>query len=188
MHDILTHTGLLDGSLVGAAVAATISNKNTALIVDDSKAVRKLIGRVLDKCGYQVSSATNGLEGLHLMQKYSFNIVFVDFLMPVMNGIQMVTRFRKWESENDLRLGKQYIVGISANADGTDIEEGKRMGMDHFCRKPLTVATMKAILDRVGLVQASSSLSNTGPRTSNASSQSPPPSTPTTSSSSSASR
>lgn len=56
------------------------------------------------------------------------DIAFVDFLMPVMNGIQMVTRYRKWEKEQEDRGTKQYIVGISANADGSDIEEGKRQG------------------------------------------------------------
>ena len=49
--------------------------------------------------------------------------------MPVMNGIQMVTRYRKWEKEQEDRGTKQYIVGISANADGSDIEEGKRQGV-----------------------------------------------------------
>lgn len=44
------------------------SGSNAALIVDDSKAVRKLIGRVLERSGFQVTSATNGLEGLHMMQ------------------------------------------------------------------------------------------------------------------------
>ena len=49
--------------------------------------------------------------------------------MPVMNGIQMVTRYRIWEKEQEDRGTKQYIVGISANADGSDIEEGKRQGV-----------------------------------------------------------
>ena len=65
-----------------------------------------------------------------MMQAEVYDIAFVDFLMPVMNGIQMVTRYRKWEKEQEDREKKQYIVGISANADGRDIEEGKRQGLE----------------------------------------------------------
>jgi len=66
-----------------------------------------------------------------------FDVVLCDFLMPVMDGLDCVQQYREWE-QNHRPYFKQYIIGISAHASGTDIDKGKEVGMDDFKPKPVT--------------------------------------------------
>lgn len=83
-----------------------VSNKNKhnknysskcALVIDDSVTVRKPISKVLTKLGFYVDTAENGLKGLEAMKRNTYDLVFCDFLMPVMDGIDCVKQYRKWE-------------------------------------------------------------------------------------------
>jgi PleD family two-component response regulator len=70
-----------------------------ALIIDDTKIIRKTFERVLTSIGYTVKQANNGLQGLLQMKTIMFDVVFCDFLMPLMDGLDCVKQYRAWESE-----------------------------------------------------------------------------------------
>jgi two-component system chemotaxis response regulator CheY len=62
-----------------------------ALVIDDSRAMRVLLGGVLKKLGYEVSEAGNGQEGLHVIrEKGRPDVALVDWNMPVMGGFEFV--------------------------------------------------------------------------------------------------
>jgi len=124
------------------------SNKKrqrTALIIDDSAVVRKMLAHVLKKLGMVVSQAVNGLEGLNKLKGRPYDLVILDFLMPVMDGIDCVRQYREWESKNRPEP-KLYIVGISAHADASDGDKGIKEGMDEFRPKPVGMPQMNEIL------------------------------------------
>ena len=74
--------------------------KRTALVIDDSTTIRKVFERVLARLGFEVSQAENGMEGLNEMKAAVFDVVFCDFLMPIMDGLDCVKQYREWEAKH----------------------------------------------------------------------------------------
>ena len=107
-----------------------------ALVIEDSVVVRKTLARALQKLGYVVSQAVDGMEGLKELKQTVYDVSLCDFLMPNMDGLDCVQQYRKWEEENRPSF-RQYIVGISAHAGHKDIEKGLEIGMNDFYAKPV---------------------------------------------------
>ena len=114
-----------------------------ALVIEDTLIVRKTLTRALQKRGYEVAQAVDGVEGLNALKKAVFDITLCDFLMPNMDGLDCVQQYRQWEQEN--RTFKQRIVGISAHVSHKDIDKGLEVGMDDFRPKPITIKTLQEL-------------------------------------------
>ena len=120
------------------------SNRKTALVIDDSTVVRKVLARALSQLGYETCQAVNGMEGLKQMQSSKFDLVLCDFLMPVMDGMDCVREYRKWEGCH--RPGyRQYIVGMSAHASGNDVHRGLSIGMNAYRPKPVSFEDLRLL-------------------------------------------
>ena len=89
----------------------------------------------------------SGLQGLDKLKEKVFDLVFCDFLMPVMDGLDCVKNFRQWEVMQASRP-RQFILGISAHAGEVDIEKGLNAGMDDFMSKPVQLKALKALIQR----------------------------------------
>ena len=84
-----------------------------------------MLKRILERYCFDVDEAGNGEIGLDLLKRKRYDLTIIDFLMPIMDGITCVGKFRQWEtdSENkpdtyDVRAdGRAFILGSSANAD-----------------------------------------------------------------------
>eukprot|EP00979_Chaetoceros_neogracilis_P015290 scaffold5651_cov133-Chaetoceros_neogracile.AAC.1 len=74
--------------------------KKFALIIDDSKTIRKALERTMTNFGFEVILAENGRLGLEEMKSTVFDIVLCDFLMPIMDGMDCVKQYREWESNH----------------------------------------------------------------------------------------
>ena len=110
------------------------SDTKRALEIDDSVVIRKSIGRALANLGFQVTYASDGMQGLQALQSSKFDVVFCDFLMPVLDGLDCIEQHRTWESKHRPDF-HQKIVGLSAHAGKEDINRGKKAGMDTFVSK-----------------------------------------------------
>ncbi|MGN6545398.1 MAG: response regulator, partial [Aureliella sp.] len=73
-----------------------------ALVIDDSRATRRIIGDIMQRLGYEVTEAGNGREGLdrleQLMQLGLPDVVLVDWNMPVMDGLEFIKAVRAVEA------------------------------------------------------------------------------------------
>ena len=65
------------------------------LVVDDQQENRRTMGRMLEVDGHSVSFAANGMEALEAIREHDFDLVLLDILMPVMNGIQVLQEIMK---------------------------------------------------------------------------------------------
>ncbi|CAM9617946.1 unnamed protein product, partial [Phaeothamnion confervicola] len=126
----------------GAAAAATAvgGNMPTALVIDDTGSVRKLLVRTLEGRGVRCDVARNGLEGLHMMRAAQYSLVVIDAFMPVMGGMECIQRFRQWEQGH--RQRRQFIVGISSYLEGFDRDSGK---IDAFLPKPIDLKWLREL-------------------------------------------
>jgi len=124
------------------------------LMVEDDKITVKMTGRLLTKAKYSVDVAENGKIGLQKMKDRLYSFVLMDWNMPVMDGLESIQRFRKWESTeiNECkREKKQKIVMFSANAAEDYIAKAIEGGADAFIAKPVKI---KELLDTVSSISS----------------------------------
>jgi len=121
------------------------TRKMRALVIEDSAIIRKMFNRILVKKGFDVSEADNGMIGLEKLKSSLFDITFIDFLMPVMDGLDCMQQYREWEKVHRPWI-TQRLIGISAHASQEDVERGLKLGMDDYRAKPITVKVLADLL------------------------------------------
>lgn len=122
------------------------TRKKRALIIEDSAVIRKMLNRILVKKGFEVSEADNGMQGLEKLKSSLFDITLVDFLMPIMDGLDCMQQYREWEKFHRPWIS-QRMIGISAHASQEDIEKGLKIGMDDYRPKPITFKVLSGLID-----------------------------------------
>ena len=126
-----------------------LPQKSSLLLVEDSIVIQKSISRVLRRHYDEVELASNGLQGLELLQQRKFDLVLMDLQMPIMDGLEATRRLREFESANGVSISqRQRIIGISANSDHQTLDTVMKCGMDSFLAKPFSMEKLEeAIID-----------------------------------------
>jgi DNA-binding response OmpR family regulator len=104
------------------------------LIVDDEAHIRMLIGQTLEELedeGVEFLTAENGEIALDIIQKENPQLVFLDVMMPKMNGMEVCRRVKK-----ELGLENVFIVLLTAKGQETDRQKGLDVGADVYMTKP----------------------------------------------------
>jgi signal transduction histidine kinase len=101
------------------------------LVVEDDNALLEGVRDILELAGYEVLTATNGLEGLEILRRQTPDLILSDIMMPRMNGhefYQAVRGHSEW-------LAIPFIF-LTARGEKVDIRLGKRLGADDYVTKP----------------------------------------------------
>lgn len=104
------------------------------LIVDDETHIRLLLEQTLEDFedhGVEILIAENGKKGLELIKSENPNLVFLDVMMPEMNGFDVCKTVK-----HDLGLVDVYIVMLTAKGQEADRKKGEEVGCDIFMTKP----------------------------------------------------
>ena len=104
------------------------------LIVDDEPHIRLLLEQTLEELedqGVELLTATNGLEALETIQREKPNLVFLDVMMPKMNGYDVCAKVK-----GELGLTDVYIIMLTAKGQEFDRSRGKDVGADIYMTKP----------------------------------------------------
>jgi DNA-binding response OmpR family regulator len=104
------------------------------LIVDDEAHIRMLIEQTLEELedeGVGFLSADNGETALELIQSETPRLVFLDVMMPKMNGMEVCRRVKK-----ELVLDDVYIILLTAKGQELDRQKGQEVGADLYMTKP----------------------------------------------------
>jgi two-component system KDP operon response regulator KdpE len=116
----------------------------TVLIIDDDKTLIDLLGQALGKAGYEIMSATNGIDGLQILYKHSVDLVILDVMMPRMDGWETCTRIRD--------ISDVPVIMLTAKDEEADALKGFQRGADDYVTKPFSFAELtarvKAVLQR----------------------------------------
>lgn len=99
------------------------------LIVEDDKNTRKLLSAILGKKGYNVLTASNGLEALDVLDNHHVDLMVVDVMMPQMDGYELTKELR----ENDSNIP---ILMLTAKQSKEDVHQGFLVGIDDYMTKP----------------------------------------------------
>jgi chemosensory pili system protein ChpA (sensor histidine kinase/response regulator) len=101
------------------------------LVVDDSITVRRVTQRLLQREGYRVSMAADGLQALERLQEERPTVVLSDIEMPRMDGFDLARNIR-----GDVRLSSLPIIMITSRIAEKHREHAKELGVDHYLGKP----------------------------------------------------
>ena len=122
----------------------------TALVIDDSRAIRMILGRMLNRFGYEVCSAANGREALNMIggQSLDLSVILVDWYMPEMNGLEFVKAIR-----SDPRLGDVPLLMVFTDSEIDQIHPALAAGADEYVLKPFTDQAIAEKLRLLGVLQ-----------------------------------
>ncbi|MGD8623708.1 MAG: response regulator transcription factor [Anaerolineae bacterium] len=115
------------------------------LVIDDEQSILDLVGAYLRQEGYRVDTALDGPSGLKAARAYPPDLVVLDWMLPGMDGLELLTRLRR---ESDV-----YVILLTAKSEETDKIVGLSVGADDYLTKPFSprelVARVKAALRRL---------------------------------------
>ncbi len=109
------------------------------LLVEDNPVSRKVLEKALQNSGYHVTSAGNGQLALELFKEKFFPIVLTDWMMPVMDGLELCKAIRKTNSN-----GYVFIIFLTGKDSKNDIVTGLEAGADDYLTKPFNPLELKA--------------------------------------------
>jgi CheY-like chemotaxis protein len=114
------------------------------LIVDDNHANQRVTELVLDRLGYTSDVASNGLQAIETLERHSYDVVFMDMQMPVLDGLDTTRRIRdRWPATQG-----PWIIGISGYASEQDRRKCLAAGMNDYLAKPVTFPQYTEALTR----------------------------------------
>lgn len=116
----------------------------TVLVIEDHPDQRDLLAIVLQREGYRVITAANGVEALDKLQHETVQIALSDIMMPKMDGFELINRIRK-----DPSLKNLYVILITARIQEGDRVRGLDLGADDYITKPFSFSELLARV-RVG--------------------------------------
>ena len=122
-----------------------------ALIIDDSRAMRKILARIVSDLGFDYLEAANGEEALaHFESGNIPDLCLIDWNMPVMDGYTFVTRVR--EKRDDPAWRKVTLMMVTTESEHNQIVKALAAGAHEYVIKPFTPDTIVEKLDTLGLV------------------------------------
>jgi PAS domain S-box-containing protein len=132
--------GADDGSASGAACA-----KGRVLLVEDNEVNRKVAVRLLQRLGYEVDVAEDGVEAVEKTAQCRYDAVLMDVHMPRMDGLEATRRIRERER---ITGGHRVIIAMTASAMKEDMERCLASGMDDYLSKPVKVEVLQEMLEK----------------------------------------
>ena len=115
-----------------------------ALVVDDSKAIRLYLQKILVPLGFQVFEAKNGREGMDRLREQQVDLVLLDWNRPVMNGLEMLRLVR-----SEPEMGSPCVMMVTTETALQDVSQALEDGADEYVMKPFTP---EIILDKLALL------------------------------------
>lgn len=122
------------------------SRRMKVLLVEDNPVNRTLTRRLLEKLGCDVMTANDGEAAASLWQWHPFDLIFMDCVMPKVDGFEATRRLRAWEATH--RRSRVPVVALTASAMEEDEERCRRAGMDSFVAKPVNIEMLRAVLEQ----------------------------------------
>ena len=114
-----------------SAPAEAVAAVPTVLVVDDSLTVRKITGRLLERSGYRVVTAKDGIDALEQMVELVPDVMLVDIEMPRMDGFDLTRNVRA-----DSRLKSVPIIMITSRTAEKHRNYAAEIGVNHYLGKP----------------------------------------------------
>ena len=123
------------------------------LIVDDNKQIQNLLAHILEPYG-ELGFADNGEKGLKQYQKSieeqnPINLIFLDIMMPEMDGFEMLRQIRTWEENHSSLDNKVKVAMLSSIGSPNNMLTCFEEGCDYYLVKPIIKSELIEIIEKV---------------------------------------
>ena len=139
---VAPRSALRHGTTLSLPEPQTEASGPTVLVVDDSVTMRKATGRLLERQGYKVLSARDGVEAMQLLQELTPDLMLLDVEMPRMDGFEVTRQVRASE-----RLRALPIVMITSRSGDKHRNKALELGVDHYLGKPYQEEHLLAVVE-----------------------------------------
>ncbi len=121
----------------------------SVLLVEDNVLNQKLIFLSLSKYGFKIDIANHGKEALEKLESGKYDLILMDLMMPVMDGLEATVAIRDKE-----KVTKEHIpiVGLTANTYDADREKCLSYGMDEYMAKPFDLQEFFNNLKKLNII------------------------------------
>jgi two-component system chemotaxis response regulator CheY len=121
-----------------------------AMIVDDSRAMRSMLRKILKENGFDVvAEAENGRDALEQLQQHEFlDLMLLDWNMPIMNGYELLCEVRKHAKWKDMR-----VMLVTTETEASQIIRALDAGADEYLIKPFVKEALRDKLNVMGLLE-----------------------------------
>ena len=113
------------------------------LVVEDNPSNQKILLLMLENLGYQADAVENGQSAVNYFLSRSYDLIFMDIQMPIMNGLNATKSIRQISNH------QPWIIGLSANAFSESRDSAMNAGMNDYLTKPLQTKSLIAALQRI---------------------------------------
>lgn len=125
----------------------TLEPNKRALVVDDSRVIRMIVTRALVELGFETEEAGNGREALELLKKGALpSVMMVDWNMPEMSGLEMVSTVRA-----DPALSEVKLIMITSENEVERVQTALEAGADEYIMKPFSKDMIQEKLQMIGV-------------------------------------
>ena len=128
-----------------------MENQLSILLVEDNILNQRIVTFSLKKYRHNVSIANNGQEALNIFSENRFDVILMDIMMPVMDGLEATVKIREFEKQNKLQP-RTPIIALTANTMDNDREKCLSYGMDEFMAKPFDIDQLHNIFKELELL------------------------------------
>ena len=119
------------------------------LLCDDNSINQKVAARILQQLGYKSDITVNGREALDAMDKKKYDIVFMDVMMPEMDGLEATQEIRRRQKAGTLEnYQSPIIIAMTAQAMQGDREKCIAAGMDDYLAKPIRPGDVRGMIEK----------------------------------------
>lgn len=119
-----------------------------AIVIDDSRAIRSILGKMMKDLGFEVFEGSNGLEGLKVLEAQgALDVALVDWNMPEMNGLEFVKAVRA-----EPKFGSMRIMMVTTETETSQMVAALEAGANEYVMKPFT---KEVIGEKLGLMGVS---------------------------------
>ena len=116
------------------------------LLVEDNLLNQRIVTFSLKKYNHNVIIANNGVEAIDLFRERKFDVILMDIMMPVMDGIEATVKIREIETLENIER-RTPIIALTANTMDNDRDKCISFGMDEFMAKPFDIEKLKTIFE-----------------------------------------
>jgi len=120
-------------------------SRQIVLVVDDDHNIREILSLYFTKEGFQVEEAADGVEAIRKIDQVKPNVIILDIMLPILDGIEVCRQVRKFS--------RVPIIMLSARVEDEDRIMGLELGADDYIVKPFNprevIARVNAVLRRV---------------------------------------
>jgi len=119
-----------------------VMQKYKILFVDDDQQILSIVGQFLARCGFDVTTESNGLKAIEKVRATHYTVVFTDLIMPELNGMDLLKQIKEISPATE-------VIVVSGYGTIESAIEAMKLGSYDFLQKPINFDRFKILIDRI---------------------------------------